>query len=349
MKILITVAHLAEFAGSELYTVNLTKELSRRGHSVTVYSPVLGKVAESLEVLKRVKLINKLDIVKDIDFDIIHIQHNITAWLVRKYFPNTPAIMVIHGILPKLEQPPKIDLGIYKYVVVSSEIKEHLIRENKVSEKKIEIIYNWVDTDRFSMEKKINNKPKKLLVISNHLEPEQEKIYKKVCQERNIEFIHIGLPEKPVQNVEDYINKVDIVVTLGRGALEAMACGRNVIISDRNGLDGMITPSNYHELIKNNLSGRRYNRPLTEEIFKTELDKYSDAYSQDFLRIIRNYHSAKVAIERLLGLYREARNKDINIDPFYMVPMLELDILMENLSESNYEIRHLQSELERRN
>ncbi len=122
-------------------------------------------------------------------------------------------------------------------------------------------------------------------MISNHLRKEEEAVYREVCKRRGIEFLHVGLPENPVDNVEDYMREADVVVTLGRGAMEAMACGRNVIISDVYGLDGMVTPETYPELIRNNLSGRRYAKEVNVKNFSRELDKYSPDYSESLVRL----------------------------------------------------------------
>jgi hypothetical protein len=148
MNILLTTAHLADFAGSELFTVSLTQELSSRGHSVTVYSPILGRVAWAIDGLRNVELVNDLEKVKNKKFDVVHIQHNVTAWVVRKYFPEIPAVMGIHGVIPALEQPPQVDLGMSKYIVVSEEISDHLQGRYSILKEDIEIIHNWVDQNR---------------------------------------------------------------------------------------------------------------------------------------------------------------------------------------------------------
>jgi len=341
MEILITIAHLADFAGSELYTASLVRELLSRGHNITIYSPILGKIAETIDGLKNVDIINDLKKVQSKNYDIVHIQHNITAWMVRKYFPKTPAIMGIHGILPILEQPPKIDLGISKYIVVSQEIADHLKDNYGIKEKDIEIIHNWVDINRFNDGQPLNPIPKRLLVISNHMSEQNETVYRKVCKERNIEFIHVGLPENPVQNVEDYIKSVDVVVTLGRGAMEAMSCGRNVIISDVHGLDGMVTPSTYPEIIKNNLSGRRYSNKVTVKNFGQELDKYNPAHSTELKKIVKQYHNLETNTDRLIQIYKGVRKDKPQISRMFDQSIMEISFLVDIIKDQDYEIRML--------
>lgn len=50
---------------------------------------------------------------------------------------------------------------------------------------------------------------------------------------------------------------------MGRGALEAMFCERAVIVFDYQGGDGLVTENNFEEIIKCNLSGRRFKSNIT--------------------------------------------------------------------------------------
>ncbi len=327
MKILITNIYLINSAGSELYTKDLTEFLAEHGHSVTVFSPALGPIAEEIQKIKGARVINNLDLVKEEEFDILHIHHNINAFIVREYFPEVPAVMVVHGVLPEYEQPPRMDLGISKYIAVSEEVQEHLESEYNISSERIEVIRNWVNSNRFSPREKISNSPKRLMVLSNHLEDWQEEIYKKVCKQRRIGFLHVGLPENPVQDVEKYINESDVVVTLGRGAMESMACQRNVIISDIHGVDGMLTPEIYKESIKNNLSGRRYHKRLTKDLFEKELDRYSVSNAREMYEIVKRNHNREKNISKILSIYEEIKEERVTIDPKYKEVTREIKVL----------------------
>jgi glycosyltransferase involved in cell wall biosynthesis len=234
MKILITNHHLDSRAGSELFTATLALELKKRNHHVYVFSPILGKISDEIKK-GGIIVVDDLRILKEKKFDIIHAQHNDTAILARSIFPDVSMIFMSHGVLPELEQVPSIDLGIGKFVAVSEEVRENLINRGGIEEGKIEIVRNFVDMERFFSKKVINPSPKNLLVISNHYVEEVRNVIEGACSDLDIVVSHIGLPDNPVMNVESYINDADIVVTLGRGSLEAMACERNVIVFDMHG------------------------------------------------------------------------------------------------------------------
>ena len=50
----------------------------------------------------------------------------------------------------------------------------------------------------------------------------------------------------------------DLVCTSGRGVYEALSCGKNAMVVNWCGIDGMVTPESILELRKCNCSGRRY-------------------------------------------------------------------------------------------
>lgn len=345
MKILITNISLIYSAGSELYTYDLTKYLSNNGHEVFVFSPSLGPVSEEISKLKNVTVTNNLEEIKDEKFDILHIHHNVNAYLVREYFPDVPALMVVHGVLPEFEQPPMIDLGISKYVAVSEEVREHLINNYDIPKSKIEIIRNWVNTEKFKKKSNINKTPKSVLVVSNHYPEEHRKIYEEVCKERGLDIAHVGLPENPVTNVEDYMNNADIVITLGRGAMEAMTLGRNVIVSDIHGMDGMLTSEMYLESIKNNLSGRRYARKVTKKNFERELDKYSLENGNEMEAIAKKNHDREQNIKYILEIYEEIVFAKVRLDKDFKKTLLEMKVLANASGLRESHIFHLNAQI----
>lgn len=346
MKILIATVSLSAYAGTDLYTASLSKHLFELGHEVSIYSPLLGEISNKIKSSMPIEITDNLEEIQKKKFDVLHIQHNVNAWMLRASFPDTPAIMVVHGILPDFEQPPRMDLGIFKYLVVSEGVREHLVKNYDIPTSKIVVLNNWVDTKRFYKKVEINEKPKKLLVLSNHMAKGHEKIYSEECKKRNIEMTHVGLPENPVTDVEKYINMVDVVVTVGRGAVKSMACGRNVIVSDINGIDGMVTPDTFGELIKNNFSGHRYHRKVTKKAFAQELDKYSSEYSEWLIGQVNKRFSPELIIGQIIEIYKEASSTKVVTDGEYKDAVFEITMLAKLLKDKDIHIRNIESQLQ---
>jgi len=102
--------------------------------------------------------------------------------------------------------------------------------------------------------------------------------------------------------IEEQIAWADLVIAIGRGALEAMMHGRPVIVADNRPYigplgDGYVTLENVAEIAKNNFSGRRYHRPVTNVWLDTELEKY-DPRDSDRLRSWAHDHCNAPMIAR---------------------------------------------------
>jgi hypothetical protein len=250
--------------------------------------------------------------IKNKKFDVAHVHHNINAYEIRYYFPNLPIIYMSHGILPFLEQPPVIELGISKFLAVSEEVKENLLNKG-IPEKDIIIFRNIVDEHKFCEWDKINSVPKRALILSNRIDVEKEKIIKEACNKLNIECIFIGkrFHKIPYSEVPKYINEVDIVFSVGRGVIEAMLCGRIPIIFDYMGGDGMVTPYNFEELIKHNFSGRRFAIEFTVDQLIYEIEKYDIKYSEALRMKALHYFGAEKNIDILIKIYKEAIEGEI--------------------------------------
>lgn len=307
MRILITNHQLESYAGSELYTYDISRELKRRCHTVVVYSPFLGKIASrfleaGIEVLDD---ISKLEGEK---FDVIHAHHNITAIQARSVFPETPMVFTSHGVLPRLEQPPSIELGIAKFVAVSEEVKANLLRYN-IEEEGIVIIRNFVDLARFKPSREIRNTLQNVMVLSNRLDGVGRTLVQNVCDKLNLSLTFAGY-QNPVWNVVDLINEADLVLGIGRSALEGMACARAVLLFDYLGGDGMVTKENYRELRKCNFSGRRYQVRYSEQDLICHIAKYSEAMGETNRQLILANHDLVSAVDKYLDVYEEAiKNK----------------------------------------
>jgi tetratricopeptide (TPR) repeat protein len=94
--------------------------------------------------------------------------------------------------------------------------------------------------------------------------------------------------------LSNYINKSDIVFSLGRGIIEAMMCGRVPIVFDSNGGDGIVTSKNIGDLMKRNFSGRTRNQLFTKDDLVAEIKKY-------------NKDDAEVLSKKALELYGTGR------------------------------------------
>jgi GT2 family glycosyltransferase/glycosyltransferase involved in cell wall biosynthesis len=308
MDILITCYRL-DLTGSSTYTLTLATELKNRGHSVTVFSPFPEVIADEMRK-RKISVFKNLRDIASRQFSIIIAQHNILAAMVRTVLPEVPMIFICHGkILPQayLEQPLPIDIDVRKYIAVSDRIRDHLIVNHQIPPHCVETVANFVDTQKFLPRSEIRQVPGVVLLLSNRCTRQMDKTVKRACRKLNLRLMVIG-GNRQVSNVQDYINKADIVISLGRGILEAMACGRAAIVYGYLGGDGMITQDNIDLLKKGNFCGRVFRKNYNVKDLTREIRKYHPSMGEINRAIVLREFSVSMAADKITDICNEVLN-----------------------------------------
>ena len=308
MEILIINQSLVRFAGTELFTLEIASALTALGHNVTVYAPVIGKVVNNFAGCK-FKITDDIQCLKSKEFDVIHAHHNVVSTFVRSIFPDIPMVFMSHGIVPLLEQPPYIDLNIAQFIAVSEEVRDNLVSNYDIDYNKIKIVRNFVDTDKFYIKNAPNKKLKNILVISNHFPLKNKRIVNTAAHSIGAKVKYVGLPKLQVRNIHEYINRADLVITLGRGVLEACSCGRNVIVYDQYGADGFVDLSTFGKFRQNNFSGRYLRIDYNVELLIQEMKKYNPSLGYELRQKVCNEHSVYIIANQLLNIYNSTIQK----------------------------------------
>ena len=198
------------------------------------------------------------------DYDLAIINHKSCAHVDAK-----KKIFTSHGIYHGLEEPPA---GMDVYVAVS---------ENVAKRHNIDIIIkNPIDTNHFKPTSSIRETPDRILSIVEGDIP--------------LEAIK---PSREKETMAELMNQSDLVVTIGRGVLEAMSCARNVIVYDtRLGgkMDGYLTLP-----ITGNVGGEYR---LQNIDWKAELEKYNKEHGERNREYILKYHDVRNVVEQYLNL-----------------------------------------------
>lgn len=274
-KILFTNNSFHFLAGSEMFVYSLAKVYRERGWEVAGYSTSLGPMAARMKNIGCL-ITNNLD---DLPWTptVIHAHHNGPALAARKKFPDVPMVYVCHGVIKEVSGPetPNIEkLGAQRYGAVSEEVREHLT-DLGVPETQQFIIRQPILLDKFQETAPLSHgSPRRALYLSHYPGFHKYKspaVIEHACDKLRMSVKRVGFPTA-IWEVEKEINNVDVVITLGRGALEATACGRVVVVYDRNFGDGLLTPQSYYEFRRCNLSGRAmkidFNHEQLAEVIK---------------------------------------------------------------------------------
>lgn len=198
------------------------------------------------------------------DYDLAIINHSSCANVSAR-----KKIFTSHGFYHRLETPPK---GMDKYVAVSENVSKYHNIET--------IIKNPIDTELFKPTSRINKTPETILSLA----------------ENDLPFPTIK-PSRGEETMPHLMNKSDLVVTIGRGVLEAMSCARNVIVYDQR-LGGKI--DGYLELpITGNVGGAYLKQKIDWE---TEFKKYKQEHGERNREYILKHHSVENIFNQYLNL-----------------------------------------------
>ena len=317
-KILITNYSMKHYSGSETFTYTLGMELKRRGYEVDLFTFEEGELSSKFFTITPDNYRGRL---RD-KYNYIFINHNNCL----EFLKNIKGfkVFISHGIYPKLEQPKD---GADMYVAISQEVKDHL---NKLGYKSV-VINNGIDCDRFRPKKEIHKKLKNVLSLCKN--EMGHKIVEEACKKLNLNLLYA----KEESKIEDKINKVDLVVSLGRGAYEAMACGRAVLVFDKRGYmnaepkgDGIVD-GNARELLKNNFSGRRYNKRFDADDLVKELKKYKKEMGKENRKFALKHLNIKKQVDLLFKEKdKKTKNRITFIDssetPYGIAKQLEQEL-----------------------
>lgn len=327
MNILLVTMAL-DIGGAETHVVSLAKSLKKKGHTPIVVSAG-GVYVKELEennikhyiapldrkglksILESVKTYK--DIIKRYNIDIIHAHGRIPAFVgkIVSIMMNIPFMTTAHARFK--------DTFVYKYmsfwgekvICISDDVKEHLVKNFGVKEKKITVITNGIDIDRFIpgldtskiiKELGLNKDIRRVVYVSRITGPlaELAKLVVEAGKEinlkkNNIEFVIVGdgedfneidamskeanleLGKKMIHvlgkrtDIPEIMSIADVVISVSRTALEAMACEKPVILAGGEGYMGLLTEDKIDAAISNNFTGRTVTNKVTKKDLENEI------------------------------------------------------------------------------
>jgi len=262
MKVLLTNYNLIDAGGSETFTYTMAIELIKLGHDVDITAFYIGDFADHM-----MRSPAHLTPTPQAEYDMIFVNHYPCLQMLMKHGIKGHKTLTCHGTVDFENPAPGAD----RYVAVSEEVRQHM----KTAGYKADIIFNGVNCERFKPVKPINKTLKNVYSLCQG--DAANETVKEACKIGGWSF-----SDKRGFDVPEYINESDLVVSLGRGAYEAMACGRNVLVFDSRHYmdmmgDGMLTVDNIGTSKRCNCSGRSFRKRFDVQELINEMQKYNPA------------------------------------------------------------------------
>ena len=295
LKVLIGCLSFTDYTGSELYTFELAKQLIKEGCDVSISSSIgmplsglankLGIKLFSLQEPPGYKLgdgkwllktqegdipsvANTLYKVSDVQFDVIHLNHKPVTEHILRLYPETPVICSIHSEVISLEEPVVSD-QIKKYIAIRPEIKNYITNKFNIDSKKVNVIYNPIDTDKFKIINLTEKRAKKRILFVGTIDYLRKLMIEDLItttKENDQELWLVGKKNdtyleamiqneshvtyfEPTLNIEKFIHQCDETagILLGRTTIEGWLCGKKGWIYDVDS-SGNIKSKALHEI-----------------------------------------------------------------------------------------------------
>lgn len=304
LSLLLTTNHLLGWTGSETLLLTLIDGLLEKGCYIAVYARHWSQEWVDAYFDPRVQLTDDLATFSNISFDVAHVQHNACLVDVRAIFPTLPLLFSSLGVRPFLEQPVPFDLCVSRFLAISEEVAANLVQQG-IQKHRIHIVRNLVSERRFSPSSPIREKPQRILVLSYKMDERRKHLLRDAAVRIGASICFAGSTGDAISQdrLGMLINEVDVVVSLGRGAVEAMLCGRVPLVFDIHGGDGLVTPGNFHEISTSNFSGRYYRKDYAVDDLVAEFGKYHQKYGDRLREMTTEQFGVEKNIARLLEIY----------------------------------------------
>lgn len=276
MKVLLTNSRMDYLGGTQRWVGTVGEELERRGATVRILSSF-----------------NKLypwiaPHTSGDRYDLALINHNGPFKESRK-IQIRKRIYTVHGFVPAEEWAPP---GADAYVAVSELAAAHLPWGAT-------IIRNPIDVSLFRPGPPISADLKRVLFLSNR-QGRARTILEDACRLAGVELRVIG-KKSAVDDPWNAINWADVVVAIGRGVLEGLACNRNVFALDHYGAKGYVTPESFARYRLDNFAGHLDSYwPNPQELAEALIGGYRP--TMEMRAQIAKEHSPAAVVDKYLSV-----------------------------------------------
>jgi len=364
MNILLCGASMG-IGGAETHMLTLAIGLAERGNKVTVVAE-RGKLCEELkhhkikfiraplssdkitDMIKSYKVLWKL--IERTDFDIVHAHSRISAFLIdrirKKRQKSFKFVVTAHARYRTNRTLKLASVWGDECIAVSKDIKQHLIKNYGVFDRKISVVPNGVNTKKYFPSG--SGEKCSVLFVSRldrdcsagaiglcHIAPTLFEKFPKL----KITVAGGGNDFKSVKLIADRANRIigkdvitltgyqsdiaplierhEYIVGVSRVALEAMAMKKSVILFGNEGALGRLTDENLEAAASSNFTCRGYKKNVSDEFLLSEIQKAFTTDEKkkrkivaDMREIVIKRYSHELMCDTILKIYeRDSRRE----------------------------------------
>ena len=295
---MIATPALAGPGGAQSYALTLGEHIARLGHHVTLYARELGHVAQQAEEAGLAVAGGPSALPERADAVVSGVSQALAVELAGR-FPAATRIWATHG--EGVQLPPHA-AGVVAATIALNDRTAALSRAVPGAGEVVRL-RQPVDLTRFSPRGEPARVPQRVLLFGNYgVHPgERGTALREAWAAAELEWHTAGWPDLELDPVRA-IGEADIVVGIGRCALEAMACARPVYVHDHAGSDGWLTPGNYAAVEAGGFAVSAARLPPDRARLRADLEAYDPALGRAGQDLARVHHDARHHAAAVLAL-----------------------------------------------
>jgi O-antigen biosynthesis protein len=360
-RALVATHNLTDYAGSEVFTLELATELREMGWEVLVAALLSGEPMVSEFKKQRFQIVDLLKADPAIDnakFDLAWIHHTPVfneLFVARKTKATTVVFCSLSHFEP-LEKVPTNTENLDLVLAHSIENRGFITRALGLDEDQVIVFPNAVPNIYWGCPKELHDQAlMRLAIVSNH-PPVEVLRAAEILREKGLDVLHIGMGGTQMLMSPRLLLDWDAVITVGKTVPYCFALRVPVYCYDHFGGPGWLSADNLDLAGQKNFSGRGFARKAPEMIAQEIFDGYQKSLlGLDALRNhAANHHDLGKNLALLLDHPRISATKQSDVTKItqtlgqhaqYMRLARTLSVREAELSARNKEISRIKSTL----
>lgn len=367
MNILMALSQL-EVTGAEVYAVNLSNELIKRGNNVYIVSDTLTKPTDAeyfkiefnkRKLCHRIKHVKELlRIIKEKDIHVVHAHSRASSWssMIACKMAGIPLVTTTHGKQP-VHFSRKLIKGFGDYsLAVCENVYSQMSDELGFNKNKIEVLRNPINCNEYTFcysDKKRNSEKRVVSIIGRLSGPKGDVTYnllEELTKNESYVVQVIGgkdIPERfekfkskvnfmgYINNVSEEIAKSHIVIGAGRVAAEGILSGVPVIAVGESEYIGAVSENNISEALKSNFGdiGGIGSKDIVD-ISNVNIDiEIALSKGEEELLKLRNIVEENFSFEKIVDRIEKVYSKQYVLKKKYEMPIIMYHRVIEDKEE----------------
>ena len=303
MRILLVNQPWPAFGGSETYLLTIAGILQRFGHDVELHTPANGKPAEIARE-RGLPVVSHASEVADAP-QVVVTQHVESAYEMAERFPDAIRVYVAHSNRYQPQRPPQLPNTCHAVVTMNDFTKRQCESLGHAAE--VVRLRQPIDIGRFTDRGEAGQTARRVLLLGNHWVGPSNRNYRVVaeaCERLGLELDHVGAGGRVSSTPEADIAGADVVIGLGRCAIEAMAAARAVYVFGDRGGDGWVTAETYESHEAWGFNGRGSASVIDADRLRADLERYDPDMGPINRQLAVAHHDAIRHTEDLVQLFQ---------------------------------------------